>query len=59
MGTKILGALLLTPFIALSAAAQDLFLKLDSYSLEPNSRAVVRVLEGRFQGIEGAVTLPQ
>ncbi|HTG93369.1 MAG TPA: DUF4198 domain-containing protein [Pyrinomonadaceae bacterium] len=59
MGTKILGALLLTPFISLSAAAQDLFLKLDSYSLEPNSRAVVRVLEGRFQGIEGAVTLPQ
>lgn len=59
MRSKILRAFLLTPFIVLSADAQDLFLKLDSYFLQPNSRAVVRLLEGTFKGIEGAVTLDQ
>jgi len=59
MRTKSLRVLLLAPFIVLTAHAQDLFLKLDSYFLPPNSRAVVRVLEGKFQGIEGAVSLGQ
>ena len=38
-----------------SAHAHDLFLKLDSYFLEPNSKAIVRVLNGTFQKSEGAV----
>jgi hypothetical protein len=51
---------LITPLaIALatiSAGAHDLFLKLDSYFLSPNSKAIVRVLNGTFQKSEGAVT---
>ena len=57
MRTKTLSALFLVPFIVLTAAAQDIFLKLDSYFLPPNSRAVIKVLDGTFQG--GAVTLGQ
>jgi hypothetical protein len=59
MRTKTLRAILLAPFIFLTADAQDLFFKLDSYFLLPKSRAIVNVLEGTFQGIEGAVTLGQ
>ena len=51
---------LLFTFIALlilgaSATAHDLFLKLDRYFLEPNSRATVRVMNGSFQSSDGAV----
>lgn len=41
--------------IMVAAQAHDLFLKLDSYFLQPNSKAVVRVLNGTFQTSEGAV----
>jgi len=38
-----------------TAPAHDLFLKLDSYFLQPNSKAVVQVLNGTFQASDGAV----
>lgn len=38
-----------------SASAHDLFLKLDSYFLQPNSRATVRLLNGTFQSSDGLV----
>ena len=41
--------------IAVSTPAHDLFLKLDSYFLPSNSRAVVRLMNGTFQKSEGAV----
>lgn len=52
-------SLLLAVFLGLiivaTAGAHDLFLKLDSYFLQPNSKAIVRVLNGTFQKSEGAV----
>ncbi len=42
-------------FIVAAALAHDLFLKLDSYFLQPNSKAIVRVLNGTFQKSDGAV----
>lgn len=41
--------------IAVAAQAHDLFLRLDSYFLQPNATAVVRVLNGTFQRSDGAV----
>ncbi|MGH9766328.1 MAG: DUF4198 domain-containing protein [Blastocatellia bacterium] len=38
-----------------SAAAHDLFLKFDSYFLEPNAKATVRLLNGYFNRGENAV----
>jgi uncharacterized GH25 family protein len=40
---------------AIAASGHDLFLKLDSYFLQPNSRATVRLLNGTFQGSDGTV----
>ncbi len=40
---------------ALAASAHDLFLKLDSYFLEPNTRAHVRLLNGTFDRSDGLV----
>jgi len=48
-------AVLLAVVIAATASAHDLFLKLDSYFLQPNSKAIVRVLNGTFQKSDGAV----
>jgi uncharacterized GH25 family protein len=48
----IFGLLLL---IAASVQAHDLFLRLDSYILPPNSSAVVRLLNGTFQKSEGLI----
>jgi hypothetical protein len=42
-------------FAAVSVGGHDLFLKLDSYFLETNSRASVRLLNGTFQSSEGIV----
>ena len=50
--------LLLFPiFVLISSAAfaHDLFLKLDSYFLQPNSRATVRLMNGTFAASEGVV----
>lgn len=40
---------------ALAASAHDLFLKLDSYFLEPNTRAHVHLLNGTFNRSDGLV----
>ena len=42
-------------FAAVSVGGHDLFLKLDSYFLQTNSRASVRLLNGTFQSSEGIV----
>jgi len=41
--------------VVVAAQAHDLFLKLDSYFLPPNSKANVRVLNGTFQKSDGTV----
>jgi len=41
--------------LTFSAAAHDLFLKLDTYFLRPNARATVRLLNGTFRASEGIV----
>ena len=41
--------------IAAATHAHDLFLKLDNYFLAPNSKAVVRVMNGTFHQSDGAV----
>lgn len=38
-----------------AAQAHDLFLRLDSYVLPPNSKAIVRMTNGTFQKSDGAV----
>jgi predicted RNA-binding protein len=38
-----------------SASAHDLFLRLDTYFLQPNSKATVRLLNGTFQSSDGLV----
>ena len=42
-------------FLTVSVLAHDLFLKMETYFLKPNSKAVVRVLNGTFQKSEAAV----
>lgn len=41
--------------VVLSVSAHDLFLKLDSYFLPPNSKAKVQMLNGTFQSSDGIV----
>lgn len=41
--------------LTVSTPAHDLFLKMDTYFLAPNSKAIVRVLNGTFQKSEAAV----
>ena len=41
--------------VAGSAEGHDLFLKLESYFLSPNSKVVVRLLNGTFQMSDGLV----
>jgi Domain of unknown function (DUF4198) len=55
MPRKVLIATVAIVLMTISAAAHDLFLKLDSYFLSPNTKAVVRVLNGTFQKSDGAV----
>lgn len=52
---KILAGSIILFFTVVAAQAHDLFLKLDSYFLQPNTRAIVRVLNGTFQNSDGAV----
>lgn len=40
---------------AITAAAHDLFLRLDTYFLQPNAKAAVRLMNGTFQSSDGAV----
>jgi hypothetical protein len=55
MPRKLLIVTLTMVMATMSVGAHDLFLKLDSYFLSPNSKAIVRVLNGTFQKSEGAV----
>ena len=41
--------------VVVMAQAHDLFLKLDSYFLQPNAKATVQVLNGTFTASDGAV----
>ena len=46
----------ITLLLAVAVAhARDLFLRLDSYFLQPNAKAVVRVMNGTFQKSDGAI----
>ena len=56
MRKKIFLALLLAAVLALPVFAHDLFLKLDDYFLQPNSKVAVKILNGSFQTSEGAVS---
>lgn len=56
MKRSTLTAFLMTLLLAFATTAHDLFLKLDSYFLQPNSRATVRLLNGTFQKSDGAVS---
>lgn len=55
MRRKLLIPVLLAVVLCSTAVAHDLFLKLDSYFLRPNSRATVRLLNGTFLKSDGAV----
>ena len=52
---KAIIAALAIVIIAVSVHAHDLFLKLDSYFLTPNSKATVSVMNGTFQESDAAV----
>ncbi|MBK6797274.1 MAG: DUF4198 domain-containing protein [Acidobacteria bacterium] len=47
---------LLCACLLVAANAHDMFLKFDSYFLNPNSRATVRLINGTFRTSENAVT---
>ena len=55
MKSKLFFSLLIAFVVALPLYAHDLFLKLDTYFLRPNSSANVRLLNGTFQQSDGAV----
>ena len=46
-------ALAVALLVTAGARAHDLFMKLDSYFLAPNTRASVRLLNGTFQKSDG------
>ena len=56
MKQKNLGLVFLVLLAGASASAHDLFLKLDSYFLRPNSRVNVRLLNGTFKKSDGTVS---
>jgi len=49
-------ALTLLLLVAVSVLGHDLFLKSDSFFLEPNSKFTIKVMNGTFQTSEGAVS---
>lgn len=55
MRRRILTVVLLFGCLVVSVNAHDLFLKLDSYFVSPNTKATVRVLNGSFRASEGTV----
>lgn len=55
MRLKSLFVSLLFIVLTVSVSAHDLFLKLDSYLLQPNSKVSIRLLNGSFRSSEGAV----
>ncbi|MBA2528216.1 MAG: DUF4198 domain-containing protein [Pyrinomonadaceae bacterium] len=55
MKRKTLTAFAVALLVTATASAHDLFMKLDSYFLAPNTRATVRLLNGTFQKSDGLV----
>jgi Domain of unknown function (DUF4198) len=55
MKRKTLMAFAVVLFLTGTTAAHDLFMKLDSYFLSPNTKASVRLLNGTFQQSDGLV----
>lgn len=55
MKKRLLGSCLLCVAFVASVGAHDLFLKLDSYFLRPNSKATVRLMNGTFLKSEAIV----
>ncbi len=47
---------LICAFLTVSAFAHDLFLKTDSFFLQPNSKYTVKIMNGTFQASEAAVS---
>ena len=56
MKKKIISLLLISVLSALPAFAHDLFLKTDSFFLQPNSKFTVKIMNGTFQASEGALS---
>jgi hypothetical protein len=56
MRRRVVVSVLVALTIGITASAHDLFMKLDSYFLAPNSRATVRLMNGTFQKSEGVVS---
>jgi hypothetical protein len=55
MGRRLLLAFTFFLIAFVSVSAHDLFLRLDTYLLQPNSKASVRLLNGTFQSSDGVV----
>lgn len=55
MRRPILAACTLFTLLVVSSSAHDLFLKLDIYFHQPNSKATVRLMNGTFQNSDGKV----
>jgi len=56
MRKKIVSVLMICLILSLSILAHDLFLKTDSFFLQPNSKFTIKVMNGTFQASEGAVS---
>lgn len=55
MRNATIAACALFTLLVVSSSAHDLFLKLDTYFHQPNSKATIRLLNGTFQASEGKV----
>ncbi len=55
MQKKLLTVAVLTPLMIASVFAHDLFLKLDSFFVSVNEKITIKILNGSFQGSDGAV----
>ena len=56
MKKQTISAFILLLSLVASIFAHDLFLKTDSYFLQPNSKFTVKIMNGTFQASEGAVS---
>jgi uncharacterized GH25 family protein len=56
MKKRVISAFILSLVVVASIFAHDLFLKTDSFFLQPNSKFTVKIMNGTFQVSEGAVS---
>ena len=56
MKRKLVACVSVVALLSIQVVAHDLFLKLDSYFVEPNSKVIVSILNGTFTASEGAVS---